>query len=241
MKLFVGLICIVLLLFGTFPVDAAPHIQPSGLVPIFPKDATCTTIASPYASSTRYDGSPRPYDRFGGLHGGIDLTLDVATPVLAIASGKVIASGVGAQAEGIYIWLQHAPKDTGLPFWVYSKYQHLNELPKHAIGDFLKAGDAVGLSGQTGTVGRHYAAGYAHLHLTTFAGPSDRYEKVGSRIVAEAAQMIDPIAIFAQGLTKIDDIEQLPGNQKDVRVSYVAKDGSIHPADSRTVWPVACK
>jgi murein DD-endopeptidase MepM/ murein hydrolase activator NlpD len=266
MKLLVVLIGIAVLLFGTSSVVAESErkgkdrsreltadadkpqgsmrrgIQSSGLVPIFPKEATCTTIASPYASSARYDGSPRPRSRFGGLHGGIDLTLDEATPLLAIASGKVIASGVGGQAEGIYIWLQHAPKDTELPFWVYSKYQHLAELPKHATGDFLKAGDVVGLSGKTGTVGGHYGYhGYAHLHLTTFAGPSDRYEKEGSRIVAEAARMIDPIAIFARGLTKIDDIEQLPDRQKKVMVSYVAKDGSIHPADSRTVWPVACK
>ncbi len=266
MKLHIGLIGIVLLLFGTSAVDAESErrgkdrgrelpadldksqggtrrgIQPSGLVPIFPKDARCTTIASPYASSTRYDGSQRPHTRFGSLHGGIDLTLDEGTPLLAIASGKVIAAGTGGQAEGIYIWLQHAPKDTGLPFWVYSKYQHLSELPKHAVGDFLKAGDAVGLSGKTGTVGGHYGyQGYAHLHLTTFAGLSDRNENEGSRIVAEGARMIDPIAIFAQGLTKIDDIEQLPDDKKKVGVSYVAKDGSLHPAGSRTVWPVACK
>ena len=264
----VGLIGIVLLLFGASPVDAeigrkekdrgreftadvdqpqskgSMHggIRSSGLVPIFPEDITCPAIASPYASSTRYDGSLRPQHRFGGLHGGIDITLDEGTPLLAIASGKVIAVGAGGQAEGNYAWLQHAPMATGLSFWVYSKYQHLFELPKHAIGDLLKVGDAVGLSGMTGTVGGHYGSrGYAHLHLTTLAGPSDRYEKNGSRIVAEDARMIDPIAIFDKGLTKINDIEQLPDNQKNVGVSYVAKDGSIHPTGSRTVWPVACK
>ena len=31
---------------------------------------------------------------FGGVHGGIDITLDEGTPLLAIASGKVIALGV---------------------------------------------------------------------------------------------------------------------------------------------------
>ena len=53
--------------------------------------------------------------------------------------------------------------------------------------------------------------------------------------------MIDPIAIFAQGLTKTEDIEQLPDSRKQVAISYIAKDGSIQPPDSRTVWPVACK
>lgn len=259
-------VCALLLLFGTSCVQAASGqkgnggeheqsadvdlaqgkvrrgIQPSGLVPIFANDARCTAIASPYASPARYDGSPRPQTRFGGLHGGIDLTLDEQTPLLAIASGKVIASGVGGRAEGIYVWLQHAPKDTGLAFWVYSKYQHLFALPTLAIGDFLKAGDVLGLSGRTGTVGGHYgSSGYAHLHLTTFAGSSDQYKQDGSRIIAEGARMIDPIAVFLQDLTSLDDIELLPANRKNVGINYVAADGAIRPAGSRAVWPVACK
>jgi len=266
MKAIVALIGTALILFGVSTVHArsgqkgmgveAEHaaaadstqgkvrrgIQPSGLVPNFANEARCTAIASPYASPTRYDGSSRPQTRFGGLHGGIDLTLDEGTPLLAIAAGKVIASGAGGQAEGIYVWLQHAPKDSGLPFWIYSKYQHLSALPTLAIGAYLKAGDVVGLSGSTGTAGGHYgASGYAHLHLTTFAGSSDQYQRDGSRIVAEEARMIDPLAVFIQGLTTLDDIEVLSENRKNVRISHVAADGAIRPAGSRTVWPVICK
>jgi len=266
MKVIVALIGTALILFGASSVHARPGqkemgaeseqaaeadssqgkvrrgAQASGLVPGFANDAKCAAIASPYASPTRYDGSSRPRTRFGGLHGGIDLTLDEETPLLAIASGKIIASGVGGQAEGIYVWLQHAPQDTGLPFWVYSKYQHLFALPTPAIGALLKAGDVVGLSGKTGTIGGHYgASGYAHLHLTTFAGSSDQYQQDGSRIIADGARMIDPLAVFLQGLTNLDDIELLPVNRKNVRIGHVAADGSIRPAGSRTVWPVACK
>lgn len=224
------------------PAGARRGIQGSGLTAIFPQDAACTPIASPYASATRYDGSPRPHTRFGGLHGGIDITLEEATPLLAIAAGKVIASGVGGQAEGIYVWLQHAPKDTGLPFWLYSKYQHLSQLPAHAIGAVVKAGDVVASSGSSGTAGGHYGSrGYAHLHLTTFAVASERFEREGTRIVAEGARMVDPLVIFTEGLTKLDDIDQLADEHKKPRISYVARDGSMHPAESRTVWPVACK
>lgn len=216
--------------------------HPSGLVPVFAADARCVSIASPYASPTRYDGSQRPQTRFGGLHGGIDLTLNEETPLLAIASGTLIASGVGGRAEGIYAWLQHAPKDTGLPFWVYSKYQHLFALPKHAIGDSLKAGDVLGLSGSTGTAGGHYgSSGYAHLHLTTFAGSSHEYQQDGTRIVAEGARMIDPLAVFLRDLGSLDDIELLSPVRKNVAISHAAADGSIRPAGSRVVWPVACK
>jgi hypothetical protein len=55
-------------------------IRPSGLTPGFPKDAGCPEIASGYASPTRYDGSARPATRFGGVHGGMDITLDEGTP-----------------------------------------------------------------------------------------------------------------------------------------------------------------
>lgn len=217
-------------------------IRPSGLTPGFPKDAGCPEIASGYASPTRYDGSARPATRFGGVHGGMDITLDEGTPLLAIASGKVIALGVGGQAEGIYVWLQHAPRDSGLPFWVYSKYQHLVALPGLKPGDILKAGDKLGLAGRTGTVGGHYgASGYSHLHLTTFAGSSDRYQQDGSRIVAEGARMIDPLTMFISGLGGIDDIEVLSDSQRNVAISHVGADGTIRPAGSRVVWPVACR
>jgi len=50
---------------------------------------------------------------------------DEGTPLLAIAAGEVIASGEGGRLEGFFIWLRHSPDDTDLPFWTYSKYQHL--------------------------------------------------------------------------------------------------------------------
>ena len=128
-------------------------IRPSGLVPLFPSDAVCPEVASPFASTTRYGGSYRPSFRYGGLHGGLDLSLDEGSPLIALASGKIIGMGIGGQALGIYLWLQHAPEDTGLPFWVYSKYQHLLELPKHEIGDKVQVGQVIALSGKTGTTG----------------------------------------------------------------------------------------
>src|SRR5690606_29341435 len=78
------------------------NIQASGIVPQFDAGARCPPVASPFASPTRYDGSRRPADRFGGLHGGLDISLAEGTPLLAIAGGKVVHSGEGGQAEGIY-------------------------------------------------------------------------------------------------------------------------------------------
>lgn len=224
--------------------DEGPRqpIRPSGLVPTLPRDAACPAIASPFGSATRYDGSRRPMDRFGGVHGGIDLTLDEETPLLAIASGTVVHLGSGGRAEGNYLWLQHAPEHTGLAFWIYSKYQHLSEVPTHSVGDKVRLGQVVALSGSTGTAGGHYGpGGYAHLHLTTAASPSDKYERQGSRIVAESARIFDPIAIFIQGLSNLHEVDRMPGNRKTIPIPYLADNVSIQPAGSLVVWPVSCK
>lgn len=217
-------------------------IRSSGLIAVFLPEAACPDIASPFGSHTRYDGSRRPLDRYGGLHGGIDISLEEGTPLRAIAAGKAISAGIGGMAEGIYLWLQHSPQDTGLPFWVYSKYQHFRDVPELKGGDTVNVGQIVGLSGKTGTAGRHYGPmGYPHLHLTTFAGPSDRYEVRNSAVVASMSRIFDPVTIYVKGLGDVGEIERLSGDQKTVPIPYVAEDGSVHPAGTRLVWPVACK
>lgn len=230
-------------LAGVSPAHAdSRSIRPSGLLPSFPVEAACPMVASPFGSTTRYDGSPRPASRFGGLHGGIDLTLDEGTPLLAIASGTIVSVGIGGQAEGNYVWLQHAPTDTGLRFWVYSKYQHLLEAPRHVVGAKVQVGHVVGLSGKTGTTGGHYGArGYPHLHLTTVAGRSGQYERQGSRIIAEAARIFDPVAMYVRGLNDLDDIDRLSDDRRTVPIPYLAEDGSIRPTGSLVIWPVSCK
>lgn len=217
-------------------------IRPSGLVPVFPREADCPDIASPFGSSTRYDGSRRPGSRFGGLHGGIDITLAEGTPLRALAAGKVISGGTGGIAVGIYLWLQHSPEDTRLPFWVYAKYQHLREEPALRVGETVTIGQVVGLSGNSGTAGRHYGpGGYPHLHLTTHAAPGGRYAVRESTVLSPGSRIVDPLAIYVAGLTDVEEIERLAGERRKVAIPYVTGDGAPRPAGARVVWPVACK
>ena len=209
----------------------ANDIRPSGLVAVFPREVACPEIASPFGSATRYDGSRRPMDRFGGLHGGIDISLAQGTPLLAVAAGKVIAAGTGAMFTGHYLWLQHAPEDTGLEAWTYTKYQHLREPTALATGTPVKLGDVVGVSGNTGTAGRHYGpAGYPHLHLTVFVGPSARFEVRDTAVVADGARIVDPVAIYR---------DSRAADATRVAIPSVI-DGVVHPAGARLIWPVAC-
>ena len=178
---------------GGAPERRRVTISPSGLQPVFPEQARCAEIASPFGSPIRYDGSPRPNWAFGGLHGGIDISLPEGTPLLALAAGTLVSKGEGGQMEGIYLWLRHSPEQTGLAYWLFSKYQHLQSLPEPAVGARMAVGDLVARSGRTGTMGGHYGArGYPHLHLTTLKSSSGD-QTVGSRGEAQGAELIDPL------------------------------------------------
>jgi murein DD-endopeptidase MepM/ murein hydrolase activator NlpD len=220
-------------------------VKATGLTPVFPDGHVCAPIASPFASPSRYDGSPRRDERFGGLHGGIDLTLREGTPLLAVAAGTVIARGEGGRLEGIYLWLMHAPADTGLPHWIYTKYQHLSGLPTLHEGDRVRVGQVVALSGKTGTTGGHYgAAGYPHLHLSLAIGPSDEYQRVGafgSMVKARGAQLADPLMLYLPEVEDVASVASLPDDRKRVRIPVVGGDGAIDPAGSKVVWPVRCR
>jgi murein DD-endopeptidase MepM/ murein hydrolase activator NlpD len=216
------------------PRGEASVVRPSGLQPAFPAQARCPEISSPYGSTTRYDGSIRPQWSFGGHHGGIDISLADGTPLLALAAGTVAAKGEGGRMEGYYLWLRHAPEDTGLAYWVYAKYQHLESLPELEVGAKVAMGQVVARSGRTGTVGGHYAAaGYPHLHLGTLRSASGD-ATVGEIGKPRGARLFDPLSIY-------DEARGSAGSPGAVPIPYLSTDGKVSPPDTRVVWPVACR
>jgi murein DD-endopeptidase MepM/ murein hydrolase activator NlpD len=226
-------------------VEGRDHkITASGLTVTFPIGFECEPIASPFASPSRFDGSARRGDRNSGLHGGIDLSLKEGTPLLAIASGEVIALGEGGRLEGIFLWLRHTPADTGLPLWVFTKYQHLSTLPDLKTGDRVQVGQVVAQSGNTGTVDGYYGtAGYPHLHLSTFYGPSAEYTTKGiynSMVQGQGAVLEDPLILYLRGLNDLGQVRGLPEERKKISIAVVGKDGAVFPAGSTLVWPVRC-
>ncbi len=216
-------------------------ITPSGLQPVFPEQARCPEIASPYGSQTRYDGSFRPKWAFGGYHGGIDITLAEGTPLLALAAGTVASKGEGGMLEGIYLWLRHTPEDTGLAYWVYSKYQHLESIPELDVGAKVAMGQMVARSGKTGTVGKHYGmSGYPHLHLTTRKSSSGD-ESVGPRGGTRGLALFDPLAIYHEAVGKLRGSAESPLQAQAVPIPYASTDGKVAPPGTRVIWPVACQ
>jgi murein DD-endopeptidase MepM/ murein hydrolase activator NlpD len=216
------------------PTRRGEMIRPSVLQPFFSDKARCPEIASPFGVQTRYDGSPRPgWAPGGGYHGGIDITLAEGTPLLALAAGMVIGKGEGGQMEGIYLWLRHSPEDTGLPYLVYSKYQHLQSLPELPIGARVAVGEVIARSGKTGTSGGHYGVrGYPHLHLTTRKSPID-VQIADSHISEWGSNLIDPLVIYHEASAN--------PHETLVTIPYATTDGQVWPQGTRVVWPVACQ
>jgi murein DD-endopeptidase MepM/ murein hydrolase activator NlpD len=228
--------------FARAPSRTGKMAQPSGLQPVFPDNARCVEIASPYGSQTRYDGSRRPKFRYNGRHGGIDLSLPEGTPLLALADGTVANKGKGGQMEGIYLWLQHAPANTGLSYWIYSKYQHLQTLPELGVGDKVVLGQVIAHSGKTGTTGGYYgSSGYPHLHLSIMKSPKGKYQIKNAVLPAPGSSLVDPLLIFYETRLKPKKSSKPAHGAQTVLIPYMTLDGQINPQGALVVWPVACQ
>lgn len=104
--------------------------------------------------------------RWGTFHGGIDIGVPIGTPVLAVADGIVTDIGSysytpndPATGTGKSIHIRHIVNGK----YYTSEYQHLSEY-KVSIGQVVKRGQVIALSGETGLCFG------AHLHFALFYG-----------------------------------------------------------------------
>lgn len=220
----------------------AQGLIPTGLKPIYPAAAECLEVASFFGDRTRYDGSFRTPLSNHGYHGGIDISVPVGTPIVAIADGTVVQVAQAGRLVGIKITLQHAPEDTGLPVWTYSKYQHLDAFPKFAIGERVKMGQVIGLSGITGTTGGHYGeSGYPHLHMNIYASDSNAFKIVKEHILKpENMTFLDPLAFYFQKELDSHAIQKMPAEEKAFPIPYMTPDGKLTPSQTKVIWPFLC-
>ncbi|CAA6603978.1 exported hypothetical protein [Rhodospirillaceae bacterium LM-1] len=213
----------------------------TGLSPAFPEDIDCPGVSSPFGSPTRYDGSPRKND-FGGLHNGMDITLDTGTPLLAVADGEVAHAGTAGRLVGNFIWIRFAPEATGLPAYVFAKYQHLNEPSPLRPGDRISQGQTVGLAGNTGTTGGHYGlGGYTHLHINLLTSSGPDFTTTGPILRPQTISYLDPMGLYGPKLADNRLLFSLPESQKRLPVSVMTVDGKRVANGSKSIWPVACQ
>jgi murein DD-endopeptidase MepM/ murein hydrolase activator NlpD len=214
----------------------------TGLKPIFPKNADCQPIASRFADTTRYDGSKRAARAMFGLHEGIDLSLPIGTPIIAIASGTVINKRHGGLLIGNEVFLRHSPKDTGLKVWTFSKYKHFSKVNKLKVGQKVAMGQVLGLSGNTGTVGGYYGKnGYAHLHMSTYMNETGAYTIKEGRVDIKDPHYVDPVAFFFRRELHSNVIRKMPASERKVIIPYMTDKKVVVPENTKAVWPVFCK
>jgi murein DD-endopeptidase MepM/ murein hydrolase activator NlpD len=93
-------------------------------------------------------GRERVYNNGQSRHGGVDLRASIGTKVMAINNGIVVLVGRSFSLEGNFIIIDHGSG-------IFSVYLHLSEI-RVIKGDQIKAGQIIGLSGDTGSaVGPH--------------------------------------------------------------------------------------
>ena len=216
----------------------------TGVQARYPEGHSCLEVKSFFGDQTRFDGSQRTTRFYQGYHEGMDISADEGTPLIALADGEVVHKFSGGRLVGNQIYLRHTPDDTGLPVFIYSKYKHFAELPDLKIGERVKMGQVIGQSGKTGTQGGHFGRdGYPHLHLSVYVTTSPDYQSEEKRIKSKGLRYLDPLALYLMSDGKVYDnhrIKALPDDQKSVTIPFKAKDGTIHPAGTRFVWPFVC-
>lgn len=212
----------------------------TGLGPLFPAGAACPGIDDGFALDYAFKRSGEAY------HGGIDLPARWGTPMLAAAAGTVVAVYEGADsARGIEVMLRHAPDDTGLPMWTYTGYGHLDRLPDLKVGQRVRMGEVIGPTGNSGLSGKGRKATTDRrpaIHFSAFYAAGPQYAEQRDTLVPLDGWWLDPVA-FYRAAPPYDSaaLKALPDADKDVAVPVMFDDGTTSPAQTRRVWPYACK
>lgn len=214
-------------------------LLPTGLTPVFPSGVVCPAVDESFALSYA--------DKTGkGAHGGIDIPVESGTPIIATADGTVVALVENLyQLRGLTITLRHSPQDSGLPFWVYTEYGHLHEVPPLALGQRVRKGEIIGVTGNTGVRPGAASAQTSRrpgIHYAVYYTQSPMFAVFQDYVVPQDPRWMDPMALFlTDGPYDSQTLAKLPSAQKDVEVAVMLTDGRTVPEAARLVWPYVCR
>lgn len=147
---------------STAPGDSpapAPDRSPSPPAPAKPAPPPKWVHPMPGAFTTSCFGQ-----RWGVLHGGVDLASPPGTPIRAVGAGKVIHAGWGIAGYGISVMVDHGDG-------YVTHYAHASQATV-SVGDTVKPGDVIALEGSTGD------SSGPHLHFEVHKGMWNRVEPV---------------------------------------------------------------
>ena len=156
---------------GTFTSTGKTTGIYEGLVPYGPGEWRVTSVFGAYESfrkrfpARQPDGSIVYVDV--GPHRGMDIAAPHDRPLFALAPGKVRSVGDPSTNPAFANWItiEHQSRNilTGRPH-ILTRYLHLSDDPVLKVGDQVRRGDVIGLTGQTGK-----ATG-DHVHINLYVG-----------------------------------------------------------------------
>lgn len=212
----------------------------TGLGPSFPDQALCPGIDDYWAMDYGFKRTREAY------HGGIDMPARWGTPMLAAAAGTVVGKFAGENsARGKEIVLRHSPEDTGIPLWIYTQYGHMDALPDLAVGQRVRMGEYLGPTGNSGISGKggdKISLRRPAIHFAVFYSTRETYAEVHDVIIPVDGHWMDPVALYRQ--TPPHDtasMKALAEEQKTVPIPVMFEDGRVEPADTKLIWPYACR
>ena len=207
----------------------------TGLAPAFGDGVVCRPIDSETWAIDYSDRRPVP-----ALHKGIDIPAPRGTPIRAVADGVVVAKFLNdSNRKGIEIMLRHEPEDTGLPFWTYSQYTHLLELPALPIGARVRMGEEIGQTSNTGLMGRRVRRDAVHFAI--FFSQHPEFANDGVVVTPRDGYFMDPNGFYRSG-PPYDSaaLVALPADQKQVPIPYMLEVGTFFPEATKRIWPYPC-
>ena len=215
----------------------------TGTGPRFPDNAKCPGIDDYWAMDYVKKRNKQSY------HGGIDVPVPWGTPARAVAAGSVVAKYEADQSKrGTEVVVRHSPEQTGLPIWTYSAYGHMDAMPDLGIGQRVKMGQIIGPTGNSGISARgRKGSGQSStrrpaIHLAMFFSKVGTYSESNDTIIPLNGYWLDPMAFYRQkGPFDSASVKALPVAQKEVPIPVRFDDGTTYPADTKLVWPYACR
>ena len=213
----------------------------TGLVPVFPAGAECRGVDERWAIDYSYKRDRRNY------HGGIDIPAPFGTPIVAVAAGTVVGRFRGERGmRGMEVVLRHSPGETGLPVWIYTEYAHLNEMSPLKVGQRVRMGETVGLTGNSGNEPQSGKRGGGRerrpaIHFAVWFSTDPGFVALKRVIVPVKGYWMDPDALYRK-MPPFDSyaLKALPESGKRVAVSVMFADGSTEPAGTKLIWPYTC-
>lgn len=175
------------------------------------------------------------------LHKGIDIPETRGTPIRAISAGVVVGKFLNEfNKKGIEIMLRHTPDQTGLPFWTYSQYTHLQRMSQLTIRTKVKMGDEIGKTANTGVMGRRIRRDA--LHFAVLYSKRPEWSNDGVVVMPKDGYFMDPNAFYRlEPPYDSRSLANLPSNQKQVPIPWMKADGTLVPSNTRRIWPYVCK